>query len=85
MIFLSIIFIIVAIALPSLNRKFNPIIITRISSIIFIYAGVLSLNALYIQSIGSGIGIYSGLYHITIISQLLDIVILLIAALILVT
>jgi len=53
------------------------------SSIILIYAGALSLNALYIQSIGSGIGIYSGLFHVTFISQLLDIFIYIIGAAIL--
>ena len=53
------------------------------SSIILIYAGALSLNALYIQSIGSGIGIYSGLFHVTFISQLLDVFIYIIGATIL--
>jgi len=62
----------VAIALPSLNKQLSSILITRISAIIFIYSGALAFNALYIQSIGSGIGIYSGLFHVTIISQLLD-------------
>jgi NADH-ubiquinone oxidoreductase chain 2 len=54
------------------------------SSIILIYAGALSLNALYIQSIGSGIGIYSGLFQVTYISQLLDIFIYIIGAAILI-
>jgi NADH-ubiquinone oxidoreductase chain 2 len=54
------------------------------SSIILIYAGALSLNALYIQSIGSGIGIYSGLFHVTFISQLLEIFIYIIGATILI-
>jgi NADH-ubiquinone oxidoreductase chain 2 len=60
MIFISILILIVAIALPSINKLISPILLARISSIVFIYAGVLSFNALYIQSIGSGIGIYSG-------------------------
>src|ERR1700677_4168892 len=84
MIFISILILIVAIALPSLNKQLSPILITRISTIIFIYAGALSFNALYIQSIGSGIGIYSGLFHVTFISQVLDIFIFLIGALILI-
>jgi len=63
----------VAIALPSLKNEISSLLITRISAIIFIYSGALALNALYIQSIGSGIGIYSGLFHVTIISQLLDV------------
>ena len=83
MIFLSILILIVAIALPSLNKNISSILYIRISSIIFIYSGALSLNALYIQSIGSGIGIYSGLFHVTVISQLLDIIIFITPSLIL--
>lgn len=84
MIFISILILIVAIALPSFNKQLSPILLTRISSIIFIYAGVLSFNAFYIQSIGSGIGIYSGLFHVTFVSQLLDTFLLVIASLILI-
>jgi NADH-ubiquinone oxidoreductase chain 2 len=73
----------VAIALPSFKKDLSSLLITRISAIIFIYSGALSLNAFYIQSIGSGIGIYSGLFHVTIISQLLDVLLLFLAALIL--
>ena len=70
MIFLSILILIVAIALPSINQNIRSILYVRISSIIFIYAGALAFNAFYIQSIGSGIGIYSGLFQVTTISQL---------------
>ena len=72
MIFLSILILIVAIALPTISQNIRSILYVRISSIIFIYAGALAFNAFYIQSIGSGIGIYSGLFQVTTISQLLD-------------
>ena len=72
MIFISILIIIVAIALPSLKQNLSPILLLRISTIIMIYAGAISLNALYIQSIGSGIGVYSGLFQVTTVSQLID-------------
>jgi NADH-ubiquinone oxidoreductase chain 2 len=72
MIFISIITLIAAKALP-LFHKISSIHISRIASIIFIYTGASSFNCLYIQSIGSGIGIYSGLFHITPISQLMEI------------
>ena len=85
MIFISILILIVAIALPSINKNISPILFTRISSIIFIYAGVLSFNTFYIQSIGSGIGIYSGLFHVTVVSQLLDTFIFIIASIILIS
>jgi NADH-ubiquinone oxidoreductase chain 2 len=84
MIFISILTLIVAKALPSLNNNLSSIYFTRISAIIFIYAGVLSFNSLYIQSIGSGIGIYSGLFHITQVSQLIEFFFLIIASLILI-
>jgi NADH-ubiquinone oxidoreductase chain 2 len=72
MIFISIITIIAAKALPVFT-KISSIHNSRIASIIFIYTGASSFNCFYIQSIGSGIGIYSGLFHITPISQLMEI------------
>ena len=72
MIFLSILILIVAVALPSIKEQLTPVIFTRVTSITFIYALSISLNALYIQSIGSGIGLYSGLFHITLLSQFFD-------------
>lgn len=82
MIFLSIIILIVVMALPYFKDKFSPLLFTRISTIILIYASVLSFNTVYIQSIGSGIGIYSGLFHVSLISQIMDIFIFLIASII---
>jgi NADH-ubiquinone oxidoreductase chain 2 len=79
MIFISLLILIVAMALFSEhNMRYN-----RISALILFYAGALTLNALYIQSIGSGIGIYGGLFQITIISQFFDLFIFLIGAIIL--
>ena len=84
MIFISILTLIVAKALPLLNKQISSIHFTRITSIILIYTGAITLNCLYIQSIGSGIGIYSGLFHITQISQLIEIFLFLIGGLILI-
>ena len=84
MIFISVLTLIVAKALPSLSRNFSSIYFTRISAIIFVYAGVLSFNTFYIQSIGSGIGLYSGLFQITQISVLIEIFFLIIGFLILI-
>jgi NADH-ubiquinone oxidoreductase chain 2 len=72
MIFISIITLIAAKALP-LFKKISSIHISRIASIVFIYTGACSFNCFYIQSIGSGIGLYNGLFHITPISQLMEI------------
>ena len=84
MITISILILIVAIAIPSFNTNLSPILLTRISAIILFYSGALALNAFYIQSIGSGIGVYSGLFHVNTISQHLDIFLLLIGGLILI-
>ena len=72
MVMLSILILIVAIALPSFQQNLSSIMITRITSIIFFYAGILSLNGLFIESIGSGLGIYSGLFNVTVTSQFID-------------
>jgi len=85
MIFISILILIVAIALPSFKKQISSALFTRISSIIFLYAGALSFNAYYIQSIGSGIGIYSGLFHVTIVSQILEVFIYTIGSIILIS
>lgn len=84
MIFISILILLVAKALPFISSKISNIYFTRISTMVFIYAGVLTFNTFYIQSIGSGIGIYSGLFHITNISVLIEFFLLLIGSIILI-
>jgi NADH-ubiquinone oxidoreductase chain 2 len=84
MIFISLLIFIVVIALSSNQKTKNMILYNRISAIILIYAGALALNALNIQSIGSGIGIYSGLFQVTLITQFMDTFLLIIGSLILI-
>lgn len=84
MMFISIMILIVAIALPSINRNISPNLYLRISSLLLLYTGVLIFNTFYIQSIGSGIGIYNGLFQITLFTQLFDIVIVLTGSVILI-
>nr|YP_010846119.1 NADH dehydrogenase subunit 2 [Cyathus pallidus]WEV87306.1 NADH dehydrogenase subunit 2 [Cyathus pallidus] len=84
MIFISILILVVAKALPRISNNLRSEGFTRLSAIVFIFSGVLTFNTLHIQSIGSGIGIYSGLFHITAVSQLIEIFLLLIASLILI-
>ena len=80
----SILILIVAKALPSIQKHISSIHFTRISAIILLISGFLSLNILYIQSIGSGIGIYSGLFQITNISQTIEFFLLVIGSIILI-
>jgi NADH-ubiquinone oxidoreductase chain 2 len=72
---------IIAIALPSL--RISPLLLIRIATIALLYAAALSFNVVYIQSIGSGIGIFSGLFHVTLISQSIETFFYLVGALIL--
>ena len=65
MIFLSILILIVAVALPSINQNISKNLYVGISSIIFICVGAYIFYAYYIQSIGSGTGIYSGSLPLT--------------------
>src|SRR5207302_6392614 len=84
MIFISILTLIVAKALTSIYKNISNTYFIRISAIVFLYAGVLSLNTLNLQSIGSGIGIYSGLFHVTNISVFIEFFLLLIGSIILI-
>ena len=70
MIVITILLFIVAMSLPSFQNSISTVSFSiRISTLSFIYAGALAFNALYIQEIGSGIGIYSGLFQVTSFSQ----------------
>ena len=81
MIVITILLFIVAMSLPSFQNSISTVSFSiRISTLSFIYAGALAFNALYIQEIGSGIGIYSGLFQVTSFSQYIDIFILLVGS-----
>src|ERR1700759_2985825 len=64
MILVSILIYILAMSLSKENQL-SPIFLTRIASLVLISAEPSTLPALYVQSIGSGIGIYCGLSQIT--------------------
>ena len=82
MLIFGLITLIIAIALSS--SKITPILFTRVTSIILLYSAVLSFGALQHQAIGSGVGLYSGLFQVTAVSQSMDTFIFLIGAIILV-
>jgi hypothetical protein len=54
---------IIAIALPSL--RISPLFIARITAMGLIYALTLLISVIYIQSIGSGIIPYGGVFNLT--------------------
>ena len=72
MIFISILTLIVAKALPVLNTNISSVHFYRITSIVFIITGFITINSLYLETIGTGIGIYSGLFHVTQITQFIE-------------
>lgn len=78
MLVLGIFSLMMAVALPTV--RISPILLIRVTSIILLFAAALSFNASYIQAIGSGVGIYSGLFQVTSFSQVVDTFIFLIAA-----
>jgi NADH-ubiquinone oxidoreductase chain 2 len=84
MIFISILILIVAKALPVLNTNISSVHFYRSTSIVFILTGFLSISSLYLESIGTGIGIYSGLFHVTQITQFIETFFFLIAGLVLI-
>nr|YP_009711097.1 NADH dehydrogenase subunit 2 [Turbinellus floccosus]QGI24492.1 NADH dehydrogenase subunit 2 [Turbinellus floccosus] len=83
MIFLSILIFILAMSLRYFQTQITPIFFTRIAALAFIYSGVLTFNALHIQSIGSGIGIYSGLFQVTYYSLFFETFLYVVGAIIL--
>jgi hypothetical protein len=85
MIKISLLIIILVTALPSLFKILPENCNNRISAIILLFSAILTFNSLSIKSIGSGIAIYSGLFHITIVWQFMDIVLFTIASFILVS
>nr|YP_010721285.1 NADH dehydrogenase subunit 2 [Cyathus jiayuguanensis]WDS46479.1 NADH dehydrogenase subunit 2 [Cyathus jiayuguanensis] len=85
MIFLSILILIVVKAQSSITKNLRSEGFTRITTIVLLISGALCFNGLYIKSLGYGVGIYSGLFHITPISQVIEMFLMIIGALILVS
>jgi len=80
----SILIFTVAYALPLINKQLCSIHFMRLVSMVLLLSGLLSFNTLYLQSIGSGIGIYSGLFHITNIGGTMELFLLMIGSIILI-
>jgi NADH-ubiquinone oxidoreductase chain 2 len=81
MVLFSVLTMIVAIALFSL--RISAINFNRITIIVLFYSGFLAYNTIYADLVGSGIGVFSGLFQITTITQSIDVFICLMGALVL--
>jgi NADH-ubiquinone oxidoreductase chain 2 len=64
-------------------RRDKSILFSRIAILVLIYSSLLALNDLYLTFLERGIGLYSGLLHITSITQIFQIFIFIICAAIL--
>lgn len=89
MVIITLILFIIAIAITPSNSNFEKNVIssmlyTRLASIAFLFSAALAFNSLYIQSIGSGLSLYSGMFHTTVLSQSFDVFIYILASLILI-
>jgi NADH-ubiquinone oxidoreductase chain 2 len=78
MLTLGIFTLLIAVALPNIKITSQQLI--RVTSIVLLYAAVLSFNASHIQAIGSGVSIFSGLFQATSVTQVMDAFIFTIAA-----
>lgn len=82
MIIITIIFILAVYSLPSWSGKLSPVVYTWTSVLGLLYSGALSLNALHIQSIGSGVGVLHGNFNASVTSLLLGAFVLFIVVLV---
>ena len=71
------------VAIPVFSYRITPSLFNRITSVVLIYSALLAFNGLHIESLASGVGIYSGLFHVTTVSLAIEGFLLFIGALIL--
>lgn len=64
-------------------KRINGIIINRAAALILLYSFILSIYTLNVSIIGSGIGVFGGLYQVTVLSKVIEGFIYLLGAMIL--
>lgn len=60
------------VAIPVFSYRITPSLFNRITSVVLIYSALLAFNGLHIESLASGVGIYSGLFHVTTVSVAME-------------
>ena len=85
MLVLYIFILIFTISIHHINKNIHSIYINRISILTILVSILLSINVLNFQAIGKGISMYSGLFQITVQSQIVEIFLLIIAICILIS
>lgn len=71
------------IAIPLSSSNISPVQLTRATSITLFFAAALSFNAYNVTTIGSGVSLYSGLFHVSTVSMAMELFIFTIGGLIL--
>lgn len=70
-------------AVPLSSSNISPVQLTRVTSIAFFFAAALSFNVYYVTTIGSGVSLYSGLFHVSTVSMAIELFIFIVGGLIL--
>jgi len=69
--------------IPLASHLLSTILIHRFALLILLYGSLLSYNTLYVLPLSTGIGVYGGLFQLTLLSQSFEIFILFIGSIIL--
>ena len=64
-------------------ERINGIIINRAAALVLLYSFILTIYTLNVSIIGSGIGVFGGLYQVTVVSKIVESLIYLLGAMIL--
>jgi NADH-ubiquinone oxidoreductase chain 2 len=64
-------------------RREKSIFFNRVAILILLYSGILAYDSLYIGTLATGIGVFSGLFHSTSITHCFDVFLYTITAVIL--
>jgi len=83
MVLFSIFLVVLVLSFNFISKNLTSSFIRRITAVSFLSAGVLIINTLNIQLIGSGIGVYGGLFELSILSNIFSLFILIISGIIL--
>src|SRR3954451_11862863 len=81
MVLFGIIIFILAIGL--LSSQISTVNLNRVAIIVLLLSGVLAFHAMWVGQLGSGVGIFNGLFLVTAVTQGIDLFIYIVSALVL--
>ena len=84
MLFITVILFILCKAILSQSEQLPYNFYNRISAIALLFCSILTLNSLHYESLGSGIAIFGGFFHVNTITQIMEAFLFIIGAIILV-